>query len=189
MGRNALSRWFFTVAMLALASLAPAAAYATATARGVVLNAAAGCGDSSLNITLTTSGAARESWRATNLAGTTLAEKEAATTLIDFNGTFNNFQIGLAALQPANTLIGTYAYVGETPPSAATTAEFFIYYNCTTRQVLLTCFGAYGTCPQTARQAELALSPSIPTLSQWGLVLTMLLLAGAGASALRPRRA
>jgi len=187
MGRNALSRWFITVAALAL--LAPVAAHATATARGVVLNAAAGCGDASLNITLTTSGAVREYWHATNLAGTTLAEKEAATTLTDFNGTFVNFQIGLAAVQPANTLIGTYAYVGETPPTAATTAEFFVYYNCTTRQALLTCFGAYGTCPQSARQAELALSPSIPTLSQWGLVLTALLVAGAGALALRPRRA
>jgi len=188
MGRNALSTWFIAVAVCALTALAPAAAQATATARGVVLNSAAGCGDGSLNITLTTSGATREYWHATNLAGATLAEKEAPTTLTDFNGTFVNFQIGLVALQPANTLIGSYAYVGDTPPTAATTAEFFVYYNCTTRQVLLTCFGAYGTCPQTARQAELALSPSIPTLSEWALVLTMLLVAGAGGLALRSRR-
>jgi len=189
MGQRAHSRWFVALLAIVLGAAAPGLAHATATARGVVLNAAAGCGDASLNITLTTSGATREYWHATDLAGAKLAEKEAGTLLTDFTGTFVNFQIGLVALQPPGTLIGTYAYVGETPPTAASTAEFFIYYNCTTRQVLLSCFGPYGTCPQTAAQAAAALASSIPTLSEWALVLTVLLVGAAGGLALRRRRA
>src|SRR3954464_7614556 len=110
MGSSAQSACFIRLFALALLALLVDAAHASATAKGVVLNAAAGCGDASLNITLTTSGATRESWLATNLAGATLAQKEAATTLTDFNGTFVNFQIGLNAVQPANTRIGSYAY-------------------------------------------------------------------------------
>ena len=41
---------------------------------------------------------------------------------------------------PGPVLIGSYAYVGTTPPTAATTAEFFVYYNCSTRQVVLFVF-------------------------------------------------
>ena len=55
--------------------------------------------------------------------------------------------------QPADTLIGSYAYVGETPPDATNTAEFFVFYNCSTREIIQSCFGPYGSCPQTAQQA------------------------------------
>jgi hypothetical protein len=82
-------------------------------------------------------------------------------------------------------LIGAYAYVGDDPPAPANTAEFFVYYNCSTRQVLLSCFGAYGTCPRTAQQAADLLAPRVPTLSTWALMLTALLLAGAAARTLR----
>ena len=73
------------------------------------------------------------------------------------------------------------------PPDASNTAEFFVFYNCTTRQVLLSCFGPYGTCPQTAQQALAALSPKVPALSTLGLLVTIVLVAGAGGRALSRR--
>ena len=135
----------------------PALALAAATAQGVALNASAGCSNGNLDITLTTVGANREAWRATNLAGSTLSQGEDPAGLPNFSGTFTGFQIVFSPSQPADTLVASYAYVGETPPDASNTAEFFVFYNCTTREVLLSCFGPYGTCPQTAQQALAAL--------------------------------
>ena len=43
------------------------------------------------------------------------------------------FQLVFSPSQPAGTQVASYAYVGETPPDAANTAEFFVFYNCTTR--------------------------------------------------------
>jgi hypothetical protein len=173
----------------------PMAAHALATAQGVALNVNASCTTADLDLTLTTAGAAREYGLATNLAGTTLNTFEQATPLLGtFSGTFVGYQIGpLTPAQPAGALIGSYAYVGTTPPTAATTAEFFIYYNCSTRQVLLACSGAYGSCPQTAAQAQgviqgaPAFLPAIPTLDWIGLALVTLLLAAAALPALRRR--
>jgi len=189
MGRIAQSVWILRIiAIVAWASL-PMHAHGSATAQGVALNAAAGCADSSLNLTLTTNAATREMWHTTNLSDVSLAQKEQATLLSNYNGTFTNFQIGLSAAQAPQTRIASYAYVGETPPSANDTAEFFVYYNCTTRQILLSCFGRYGSCPQTALQAEDVLVAKIPTLSVAALVVTMLLVTGAGAISLRRRLA
>ena len=185
MGRIAHSPGILRIIALALCAAMPLRAHASATAQGVALNAAAGCADASLNLTLTTNAASREFWQATNAAGNTLAQREQATLLSNFNGTFNNFQIGLTATEPPNTRIASYAYVGSTPPSAADTAEFFVYYNCTTRQILLSCFGPYGTCPRTAVQAEAALTAAIPTLSTGGLVITTLVLTAAALAALQ----
>ena len=188
MGQAARSAWIIRLFAIALGATAPGLAHGAATAQGVALNASAGCSRGDLDLTLTTAAANRESWRATNLSGTTLIQAEAATSLSTFTGTFTGFQIVFLAGQPANTLIGSYAYVGETPPSAANTAEFFVYYNCTTRQVLLACFGAFGKCPQTAQQAAAALALQIPALGAWALPLTVLMVTGAGALALRRRR-
>ena len=164
---------------------------AAATAQGVALNPSADCSRGDLDLTLSTADAHRESWLATNLAGATLVQGEGATGLANFSGTFPDFQIGptgFLVAQPANTLIGSYAYVGETPPSAANTAEFFVYYNCTTRQVLYSCFGAYGSCPQTAQSAAALTTSSVPTLGPLALTLTTLVLGAAGGLALRRRR-
>jgi hypothetical protein len=172
--------------LLAFAAGMPAFAHAAATAQGVALNVNASCSNADLDLTLTTVGALRESGLATNLAGATLYSFEQATTLGTFSGTFTGYTISpLAPAQPAGTLIGSYAYVGTTPPSAATTAEFFVYYNCSTRQVLLSCFGPYGTCPQTALRAQSAIP--IPALDNTGLALAMLLLAVSGVFVLRRR--
>jgi hypothetical protein len=167
----------------------PALAHAAATAQGVALNASASCSSADLDLTLTTVGALREFGLATNLAGATLNTFEQATPFLGtFSGTFVDYQINpLTPAQPSETLIGSYAYVGTTPPTAATTAEFFVYYNCSTRKVLLSCFGPFGTCPKTALQAQAAIP--VPTLDRAGIALAALLLALSALLTLRRRRA
>lgn len=167
----------------------PTLGHAAASAQGVALNVNASCSNANLDLTLTTSGATREAGQSTNAAGATLASFEGPTQLTSFSGTYLGYDIGVSPTQPAGTLIGAYAYVGETPPAASNTAEFFVLYNCSTRQVLEACYGPYGTCPQTAQQA-LAAGPeprAVPTLGEWALALTMLLLSGAAAMSLRSR--
>lgn len=190
MGRYARSAWIIRLFAFALGVALPLHANAAATAQGVALAAGADCSRGDLDLTLSTAGANRESWLATNAAGATLAQGEGATGLGNFSGTFSPFRIGLTGFQvtqPANTLIGSYAYVGETPPSASNTAEFFVYYNCTTRQVLYSCFGAYGSCPQTAQSAAALTVPTVPALGPLALALTTLILGAAGGFALRRR--
>ena len=191
MGQSARSAWIIRLFAFAFAIAAPWHAEAAATAGGVALDANADCSRGDLDITLTTAGANRESWLATNVSGATLVQGEAPTSLGNFSGTFNDFRIGptgFLVTQPADTLIGSYAYVGETPPSASNTAEFFVYYNCTTHQVLYSCSGAYGSCPQTARAAGVLAAPSVPTFGPVALALTALLVAAAGGRALSRRR-
>jgi hypothetical protein len=177
--------WLFL--LLSLVALLPGAARASATAQGVALNVNASCTSGDLDLTLTTVGAQRELGLATNVAGQTLASFEQATPFLGtFSGTFVDYQISpLAPAQPPGTLIGSYAYVGTTPPTASTTAEFFVLYNCSTRQVIRSCFGPYGTCPQTAAQAKAQIP--IPALGPEGLAFAALLLSVSGLLALRRR--
>jgi hypothetical protein len=190
MGRSAQSAWIIALFALLLGAPVSRPASAAATAQGVALSAGASCGRGDLDLSLTTASASTESWLATNLAGATLVQSVGPTGLSNFSGTFSPFKIGPSGFlvaQPPNTLIGSYAYVGETPPNATDTAEFFVYYNCSTRQVLYSCYGAYGSCPQTAQAAAGLLAPGIPTLDRWALSLTVLMLAAAGGLALRRR--
>jgi hypothetical protein len=186
MGRTAQSAWILRIFVAALCAFAPVHAHAIATALGVALDAAAGCSQGDLDITLTTVGATKEGWLATSLSGTVAGPVEQATSFANVTNLTTPFKIPFNPAQPADTLVASYAYVGDTPPNAA---EFFVYYNCTTRQVLLSCFGAYGTCPQTAQQAAAVLAPRVPALGAWGLPLTALLVGVAGTLALRRRRA
>lgn len=178
MGQPAQSAWIIRVFAILLAMASPALAHAAVTADGVALGASAGCSNGRIDVTLTNSGANRESWRATNLAGTTLTQGEGPSGFP--SGTSTGFfpQVFLPS-QPADTLIGSYAYVGETPPSATNTAEFFVFYNCSTRQIIRSCFGPYGTCPQTAQQAaQSVVATPVPTLGAGALALMSLLIAG-----------
>jgi hypothetical protein len=190
MGRSARSASIIRIFAFALVVATSWRVEAAATAGGVAPDANADCSRGDLDITLTTAGANRESWLATNAAGATLVQGEGATSLGNYSGTFNGFRIGptgFLVVQPPDTLIGSYAYVGETPASPSNTAEFFVYYNCTTRQVLYSCSGAYGTCPQTAQAAALLIPSSIPTSGPVALTLTALLVAAAGGLALSRR--
>lgn len=193
MGRSARSACIIRLFALVSAIAVPWHAEATATAGGVALDAKADCSSAYLDITLSTAGATTEYWHATNSAGGDLGNSgKKATNLHDFVGTFSEFQVGdFGVTQPAGTLIGAYAWVGDDSPAASTTAEFFVYYNCTTREVLYSCFGAYGSCPATAQAAAgLAVPtiPSIPTLGPVALALTALVAAAAGGLALSRRR-
>ena len=187
MGRLAQSAWIVCVFVVLASALLPGAAAASAVAQGVALNASAGCGNGNLDITLTTVGAQREGWRATDLAGATISQGENPTSLTNFSGTFTGFQIVFSPTQAAGSLVASYAYVGATPPSATDTAEFFVFYQCSTRQVLYSCFGPYGTCPQTAQQALAFIGPKIPTQGPLALLVTAALVAAAGGYALSRR--
>ena len=139
---------------------------AAATAQGVALNAGANCSNANLDITLTTVGATREYGLTTNETGT-LYEFEDNTGIGTFSGTYVGYGMPVIPSQPEGTIIGSYAYVGETPPSAADTAEFFVLYECSdsgANTVLDTCYGPYGTCPQTAQQALAITAPGCDVL-------------------------
>ena len=67
------------------------------------------------------------------------------------------------------------------------TAEFFVLYNCTTRQVLYRCTGNLGSCPTTAAQGLARISEPIPVTSPATLAALLLTLIGTGAFLLRRR--
>ena len=189
MGRVAQSAWILCVFAILGSALLPGIASASAVAQGVALNASAGCSNGNLDITLTTVGAQREGWRATDVAGSTISQGENPVAgLANLSGTFVGFQIVFSPAQAAGSQVASYAYVGSTPPSAGDTAEFFVFYVCSTRQILLSCYGPYGTCPQTAQQALAVLARRIPAQSPLVLVLTAALVAGAGGFVLSRRR-
>ena len=189
MGRVAQSAWIICVFAVLASALHSGSAVASAVAQGVALNSAAGCSNGNLDITLTTVGAQREGWRATTLSGSIISQGDVPTGLVTFSSTFVNFQIVFSPAQAADSQVASYAYVGASPPSANDTAEFFVFYNCSTREVLLSCYGPYGTCPQTAQQALALIAPRIPTQGPLALLLTVVLLAAAGGFVLSRRTA
>ncbi len=102
-----------------------------------------------------------------------------------YSGTFN---APIAIPQQPNTLIGTYGSVGDYPPTS-NTAEYFILYNCTTKQVLYQCLGNGGYCPRTATAALALVSAPIPVDTPI-LVATLVVVLGAlGGFAARRARA
>jgi hypothetical protein len=157
-----------TLCVVTWTSNAQAASVATATSVG--LSATASCSDADLDLGITSGDVDRELGTATNAASTTLAMFEQDSTGIDgYDGVFPGYSINLDVAQPDGTIIGSYAYLGTTPPTAQTTAEWFVLYRCGNEgdnQVLFSCFGDYGTCPRTAPQAldqMLRLTPSTVT--------------------------
>src|SRR5262245_2033854 len=101
MGRLAQSAWIICVFAVLASALLPGEAAASAVAQGVALNASAGCSNGNLDITLTTVGAQREAWRATDLAGSTISQGENPTGLVNFSGTFTGFQVVFSPTQAA----------------------------------------------------------------------------------------
>ena len=176
--------------LLALAAGMPALAHAAATAQGVALNVNAAARTADLDLTLTTVGATREFGQATNLAGATLTTFEQATRPSGHSAARTRLRhwprprgpAGAAARDADRFLRvrrGRLRRRRRRRPSSSS------YYNCSTRQVLLSCFGPYGTCPKTALQAQSAIP--IPALDKTGLALAMLLLALSALFVLRRR--
>lgn len=126
----------------------------------------------------------REFGKVTNLAGTVLGSYDQASPLTggSFSGTWVQF---INVPQPSGTLIGSYGGAGDNPRSTANTAEFFVLYNCSTRQVIYRCSGNLGTCPTTALQGLAQVTASIPSQSPATLAAMLLVLLTTGAFALR----
>ncbi|MBI5961023.1 MAG: hypothetical protein HY866_19955 [Chloroflexi bacterium] len=98
---------------------------------------------------------------ATTEDGTTLMSFEQGTGFASFSGTFTGYNFASPAWSvPAGTIVGLYAYIGQPMASAtsANTIEWFVAYNCSTQQIVASCYGDYGNCPQSA--VGLGSSPS-----------------------------
>jgi hypothetical protein len=171
-----------------LAALVAGAALADSVAGPVQLAPTADCqASASVQWSFTyTQNPQREFGRITNLNGTVIGSFSQPSPLTggSFNGVWTQF---INVQQPPNTLIGSYGGAGDNPPTAANTAEFFVLYNCSTRQVLYRCTGNLGTCPQTASGGLARITESIPAQSPASLAAMLLVLLGSGAWVLRRR--
>lgn len=137
-----------------VSTAAHAASQATATSVGLN-DSVADCGRADLNIGVAAGAVDREFGRATTKYGLDLGQFDNPSTLSGTTGIVP-YGIPIDGEQPDGTIIGSYAALGTTPPQTATTAEWFVLYECDTagaNTVLYTCFGDYGNCPQTAAQA------------------------------------
>jgi len=156
-----------------------AQAITAATAQGVALNSGADCTtNADLDVTFTATNVDREFGQTSLTDGTILDFFEQSSGFTGFSGTFVGYGQPITP-QPPNTLIGSYAYIGFTPPDAQT-AEFFILYDCTTQQVLFSCFGQYPGCPQTADEV-----PQIPATPRAAMLILLVLLTLIGLSAVQ----
>ena len=138
----------FLISMMAATGVS-AASFAT----GVALSAYSDCDSpAGLDISMNTDATVnREGGIVTTGAGNTLMSFDQGSGFANFNGTFAGYNFSSPAWSvPAGTVIGLYAYVGSLPYSAATTIEWFVAYECDTQQIVFSCTGSYGTCPQNA---------------------------------------
>lgn len=191
------SRWLAAV-LLALLACASAAFAATGPGRAAVASkvdlwSAADCSaHADLDVTFSGAGIHSEFGRATDEIGNTIgafgprdADKDTYT---------GQFEISIVTAQRANSVIGSYGWVGSNPPTPTGAVEFFVLYNCTSKIVLYRCMGSYGNCPTTAPEAlhvlalQASAAPSVPTLSPAALFLLSLGFAGAAAFVLRQRK-
>lgn len=171
-----------------IVALCSAAALAQSVAAPPTLAPAADC-ETTANVTWSftyTVNPTREFGRITNLAGTSIGSYDLTSTLAggSFNGTWLQ---PITIVQPANTVIGSYGGAGDSALSAANTVEFFVLYNCTTRQVLYACSGSVGSCPTTAAQGLARISAPIPVRSPLALLMLLLTLMLSAAFMLRGR--
>jgi hypothetical protein len=180
-----LSRWLGALVV----ALASGSAVAQSVSGPVALAPSADC-QAAASVTWSftyTVNPAREFGRVTNVAGTVIGgfvDTPSRLSGGSFNGTWTQ-PITLPQLQP-NTLIGSYGWAGDVV-TAANTVEFFILYNCTTRQVIYHCSGNLGSCPTTAAQGLARISEPIPMISPGTLAVLLLTLIGTGAYLLRRR--
>ena len=110
----------------------------------VSLDPSSNCSGGTLDISVTTPiSITSEFGRVTTSTGTVLFQNEEPIALgTSFTG---GFGIPFSSVPPG-TIVTVYGYLGQTPPSAANTAEFSITYRCDTGLVLQSCAGPYGPC-------------------------------------------
>jgi hypothetical protein len=178
------SRWL-GVLVVALAS---GSAFADSVSGEVNLHPAADCQSIarvSWSFTYTVN-PAREFGRVSNVAGPIGVGFDVASVLTggSFDGTWT---VGYNNPQPPNTLVGVYGGAGDLALTLANTAEFFVLFNCTTRQVIYRCTGNLGSCPTTAAQGLARISEPIPVTSPATLAALLLTLVGTGALVLLRR--
>ena len=179
-----LSRWLGAL----LVALVSGSAVAQSVSGAVNLAPAADC-QSTANVSWSfayTVNPTREFGRITNVTGTSIGSYDQASVLTggSFNGTWTQ---PITLPQPPNALIGSYGGAGDAALTTSNTAEFFILYNCTTRQVLYRCNGNLGSCPTTALQGLARISEPIPMTSPVTLAALLLTLISTGAFLLRRR--
>ncbi len=129
--------------------------FAASEATGVAVSAGSNCNTANMDLSMMTdSSVTREGGIVTNAAGEVLMTFDQTTSiLVGFSGTFFGYGMGgWSSSQPAGTVIGLYAWVGTPPYSAANSIEWFIAYVCDTGEVVYSCYGPYGACPQSVTQ-------------------------------------
>jgi len=157
--------------VLALASATPAGAAGPVTATGVSLSTSASCANGDIEVTYDARGVERQNVQFTAEGGATLDQFEHAAFDPHLHG--KEYILTDAANPPATgTVVAVHVTVGTTPPSAATTAEFFVLYRCGgaggSSTVLDSCFGDYGSCPATADEGLARLAAASTTTSSTG---------------------
>jgi hypothetical protein len=146
------------VASVAVVLASPAGANTNITATSVALNEGAGCTtDADLDLGLNAVTVDAEFGLVTNLGGPIGGFDPQGSSFSGFDGVYTGYGQPIEDDQIEGTIIGTYAWVGTEPPTSADTAEWFILYRCNdadgASEVLYSCFGDFGTCPQTAASA------------------------------------
>ena len=148
------SKSIFGLLLLLVGSmLLPAAVFAQSTATGVALSGFSGCvSPAGLDISMNTDASiTREGGVVTTGAGTVLMSFDQGSGFANYSGTFTGYNFASPAWSvPAGTIVGLYAYIGSAPYTSANTIEFFVAYRCDTQQVVASCAGAYGSCPNSA---------------------------------------
>ena len=141
----------------------------TVTAQGVTLQPSASCRFGDVDVTYAAIGAQTQSATFSAADGTVLATLDGPAYLAGYTGT--EHVLTEATTPPApGSVVAVYVAIGTTPPEAATTAEFFVLYQCDqdktsdggTNTVLATCVGAFGTCPRTAAEALAGFGDLVP---------------------------
>jgi len=137
----------------------PASAATNITATFVALGEGADCSYGTLDVGFQSTVVDTQHGMATNPAGDVLGSFTLPMAgYDDFDGVIEDYGIPFPANeQPEGTIIGSYAAVGTDPFSSDSAAEWFVLYRCSDApggsEVLFTCYGDYGTCPQTAAEA------------------------------------
>ena len=138
---------------------APASAQSTVDARSAALSSSATCTFGDIEITYTGTGVERQV--------TTFSEAGDVThhyfDVWAYTHTHDGLEYILSQTEappPAGAVMAVHTTIGTSPPSAETTGEFIVVYQCDplanaqggNNVVLATCAGPYGTCFQTAEE-------------------------------------